>query len=489
MKDSPYCKKREKPENKGKLRVTLPDTDHKSNKTSKDEDKTSGSSQEDDDEEDAREDTRVTRYFDSRRLKFREANVKTTRTRGPHRSQKREKEVRHRQRYTCTNRRKSSNTPLLDCSIKQRSNLKDTYGFKEFNELSLSCLPDTGTTKTIIALDVVKKHKLIMRKTSNIVLTDASENMMNVEGTVRLSIRPKKVNGRSNKSGKFIDLDCLVSSCLTEEMFLSWGDLIRLGVIPSSFPEVWTEETNTSRKTNTRSDVLIDVMEEYTDVLHDDLSDGWKMKGRDMHITLKNGDIKPCHVTNARKPPLALKKAAKTLLRDLEKTGVIEKVTEPSVWVSPGHFVPKPNGGVRLVTDYTELNKHVRWPERGFPSSYEIREDMKSDSEWFCVLDATSVYFQVKMDSELAELTTFSKIAGDGAIRYRYLHAPMGLASSGDEFNSRTDEALLRCPGTSKLVDDVLIQARTEHELADRVKMVLERGREHGITFSKKKLQ
>ena len=115
-----------------------------------------------------------------------------------------------------------------------------------------------------------------------------------------------------------------------------------------------------------------------------------------MHITLKNGDIKPCQIASARKPALALKKRAKLLLKELVRTSVIEKVTGPSTWVSPGHFVPKPNGQVCLVTDYTVLNCHVRHPEHGFPSSYEIREDIKGDSSWFCVLDATLGYFQIR---------------------------------------------------------------------------------------------
>ena len=55
-------------------------------------------------------------------------------------------------------------------------------------KLAVSCLPDSGTTKSIISLDIVKRNKLTMRRASNIVLTDASNNMMAMEGTVRLSV-------------------------------------------------------------------------------------------------------------------------------------------------------------------------------------------------------------------------------------------------------------------------------------------------------------
>ena len=41
--------------------------------------------------------------------------------------------------------------------------------------------------------------------------------------------------------------------------------------------------------------------------------------------------------------------------------------------------------------------------------------------------------------------------------RYRYLRAPMGLMSSGDEFCARTNKALSGIPGVHKLVDDILV--------------------------------
>ena len=78
---------------------------------------------------------------------------------------------------------------------------------------------------------------------------------------------------------------------------------------------------------------------------------------------------------------------------------------------------------------------------------------------------------------------------GKGTARYRYLRAPMGLASSGDEFCRRTDEALQGCEGVDKLVDDILVQAKSEEQLLERVREVLLRAHQHGVTLSKSKLQ
>ena len=65
---------------------------------------------------------------------------------------------------------------------------------------------------------------------------------MSVEGTVDLYVKLELINGRANKSGKYKQVKALVSSSLDNEIFLAWGDLIKLCVIKSNFPEVTTDE-------------------------------------------------------------------------------------------------------------------------------------------------------------------------------------------------------------------------------------------------------
>ena len=62
--------------------------------------------------------------------------------------------------------------------------------------------------------------------------------------------------------------------------------------------------------------------------------------------------------------------------------------------------------------------------------------------------------------------------------------APMGLTSSGDEFCSRTDHALVGITGMYKLVDNILIYGNTESQLIERIEEVLKRCEEHKITLS-----
>ena len=73
-----------------------------------------------------------------------------------------------------------------------------------------------------------------------------------------------------------------------------------------------------------------------------------------------NVKIKPTHIYTPRKTVYALQGSAEETLHELERLGVTRRVKEPKDWVSPCQFVPKKNGGARLVTDLVGLNKFVK---------------------------------------------------------------------------------------------------------------------------------
>ena len=78
-------------------------------------------------------------------------------------------------------------------------------------------------------------------------------------------------------------------------------------------------------------------------------------------------------------------------------------------------------------------------------------------AQWFVVLDCHKGYWQVEIDKRDADFTSFITEFG----RFRYLRAPMGLISAGDQWVARSDEAFERVKNMFKLVDDMLIM---EHQ-------------------------
>ena len=101
-------------------------------------------------------------------------------------------------------------------------------------------------------------------------------------------------------------------------------------------------------------------------------------------------------------------------------------------------FVRKPDGGCRSVVDLSGLNDYVERPVHPFPAPKDILATIPHGSKKFAVFDCLKGYWQIELEDESKDLTTFLTEFG----RYRYNRAPMGLNASGDEFCRRTDEAM-----------------------------------------------
>jgi len=192
----------------------------------------------------------------------------------------------------------------------------------------------------------------------------------------------------------------------------------------------------------------------------------------------------PYRVATKRQVPLRHQDAALAEVQSLQESEVIVKEDGPTEWCSPAFFVPKKEGKVRLVTDYTKLNKFVIRPIHPFPSVQDIIQSIPPGMRFFAKLDALNGYFQLALDEESSKLTTFLLPYG----RFRYLRSPMGLSSSSDEFCRYSDRAIEGLPWTRKIVDDILVWAPDMDTLADRLKVISERCKSLNIVLSKKKV-
>ena len=106
------------------------------------------------------------------------------------------------------------------------------------------------------------------------------------------------------------------------------------------------------------------------------------MAGPPMAIDIKQG-TRPIRRLTAHTIPQTMKKEADAQIRKMLKNKVITSVDHTMDWVSPGFFVEKPNGGVRLVT---ELNTHINRPVYPFraPEIYYkmCRTQQKCSPSW-----------------------------------------------------------------------------------------------------------
>ena len=77
------------------------------------------------------------------------------------------------------------------------------------------------------------------------------------------------------------------------------------------------------------------------------------------------------------------------MLDELKLMGVLTEVNEPTAWCSPTFWVPKlDNVRVRLVTDFTNLNRVVKQLIHTFPNTTEILQAIPADARVFAKLNA-----------------------------------------------------------------------------------------------------
>ncbi len=330
--------------------------------------------------------------------------------------------------------------------------------------------------------------------------------------------------------GRRLIIDALVVNDLSSNCLIAWKDMQRAGIISNSFPakahltctvpkipvdfpknqlkctvpissdirrkctvpkspEIGRKcdiSKITKPQSNLKIDTVDSLLEEYADVFEAEKITPLHGSPMQIHLNRKDPAYRPVRVSHHRKVPLHFQEEADKTLKWFLDSGVIVPVlpTEKVEWVSPGFFVAKPNGKVRLVTDLRAINKFVERPCHPFPSPRDVIRNIKTDSKYFLKLDALQGYYQLSLDEESSYLTTFLLPSG----RYRFLRAPMGMVNSSDVFCHRTDDIFAAVPDVLKIVDDALLQAPTEKELIKKLRIALSACREGNLTLSRDKV-
>ena len=94
--------------------------------------------------------------------------------------------------------------------------------------------------------------------------------------------------------------------------------------------------------------------------------------------------------------PYHTRKKVEDELDKLEDLGIIEKVQEPTPWISPLVVVPKTNGSVRLCLDMRRVNEAVIRERHMIPKLDELLQDINGATV-FSKIDLTSCYHQLQL--------------------------------------------------------------------------------------------
>ena len=312
----------------------------------------------------------------------------------------------------------------------------------------MTTCPDTGATQTVIHEDIARQANLAIDPPGTKIST-ASGGGMKVVGESDI--------GLQNKHHKHYTT-ALICLDLKFTILVAWHDLVPLHVISESFPACLCATHH--------EPIQEEIINMYQEVLKDSLSEE-PMDVPPVHIYLTENAV-PYRISAPRQVPLRFQNEADATILKLLKAGVIIRVDGPEPWCAPAFFVPKGDGiSVRMVTDFTHINRFVIRPVYPFPSVQDIVQCIPAGTAFFAKMDAIQGYFQLE-DEESSRLTTFLLPSG----RYCYLRVPMGLSSSFDEWRRHSDTVLEGLPYARKIVDDILVWGESLPQLVDRVKVI-----------------
>ena len=191
-----------------------------------------------------------------------------------------------------------------------------------------------------------------------------------------------------------------------------------------------------------------------------------------------------------RRTSISTREALIKKVKQLEKNGIIQRVNYPTPWISNLVQVLKTGGSIRITLDPSFLNKAIVRPRPLMPT-LEEHLPLLARARVFTTVDAKDGFYQMKLDPESADLTTFWTPIG----RYRYLRTPQGISSASEEYQRRQIEAYEGLRGVLVVADDALLfgvgdtdaEARADHDR--NLKALFDRVRKLGIRLNKRKLQ
>jgi transposase InsO family protein len=158
----------------------------------------------------------------------------------------------------------------------------------------------------------------------------------------------------------------------------------------------------------------------------------------------------------------------------LEQLGILQKESD-SPWGAPSFGVLKPNGTVRLLSDFRAVNQlTVRNP---YP--LPTIKDMFNTIDGFTygtAIDLVMGFYHVRLSRQAQKLFTIILPWG----KYSYLRLPLGYKGSPDIFQQMMNDIFGDLPFVMIYIDDLLVLTKgTFEDHLTALSMVLQRARKH----------
>ena len=218
------------------------------------------------------------------------------------------------------------------------------------------------------------------------------------------------------------------------------------------------------------------LLKEYHDIFSLEKRDIGHTKAAKHKIVLKDPDTPPFKERFHRIPPLQLDEVRAHLKMMLD-AGVIQPSNSP--WCNAVVLVRKKDGSLHFCINFRKLNSLTVKDSHLLPHICETLESLAGATHYL-TFDMNSGFWQVPMDEESKQYTAFT--LGSMGL-YECESMPFGLCNAPPTFQ----RLMLNCLGELNLtycliyLDDVIIFSRTEEEHLERMHVVFDHLREHGL--------
>ena len=208
-----------------------------------------------------------------------------------------------------------------------------------------------------------------------------------------------------------------------------------------------------------------------TDIGHTDLV----MHGID------TGNARPVK-QRPRRHPVCNQQEIDRQIKDLKSRGLIEPSDSP--WAANVVLVKKKDGSKRLCIDYRGLNAVTIKDAYPVPRIDDTLDALEG-AKWFSTLDLASGYWQVALDEEARQKSSFVVRGG----LYRWKVMPFGLSNAPATFERLMEKVLSGLQWETLLVylDDVIVFGKTVNDEMKRLRQVFERLRKAGLKLKPSK--
>ena len=238
--------------------------------------------------------------------------------------------------------------------------------------------------------------------------------------------------------------------------------------------------TPTESNQSEGTDNLNEVLEKYKDRFQGI----GKLKGIQVDLNV-DPDFKPV-AQPPRRQPFSVRQKMEEEIKHLIDQDIIEKVNEPTGWVSPPVVTPKKDQSqIRLNVDMRVANQAIPRRHTQHPTIDDVVNEL-SGSTVFSHLDMSKGYHQLELKESSRNVTTFSTHIG----LYRYKRLNYGTRSAAEIFQETIREELTHdLKGVFNISDDIIVHGRDKKEHDANLVALLERSREKNVTFNRAKCE